>query len=361
MKLMGGKMNAQEKLEQTINDGRALVPEVLESIQKEFDTRNDYIITPQVMDFGIDSSQLMLKVNAPNMEKKYKTTEHSENQIYAKANIPITFADRIKYDEPSLLKENLTRLTARYCKKGILIREVGDTVKGYLSPSYKRMDASPIFESFVNTAVSMDYQPFRAVNTDYRYHIGLILPEVFTMSDSDALAFGIGITTSDYGSKALQIEMFALRIWCKNLAIGYDLLRRVHLGQRFSMEGEDTALQLSNETNLLDTKTIASAVSDIVKMSKNHIETFMGLINKANGKSMSSREAMLTLKGTPLLKKDSEKVMQYFDSELPVEALPQTKSAWRLSSAISLLSKEAKTQDKMLDIEKVAFNILQKI
>jgi len=354
-------MNAREKLEETIETGRRAVPEVLGNIQNEFDARQDYIVTPQVLGFGLEGSALRLAITLPDKQAEYRTTSHSEGQVYGRANIPITFAGRLKADEPELLKTNLATLTSRYCKKGVLLRQVGDLVKGYLSPSYKRMDASPIFESFVKTAVAEQYQPFRAANTDYRYHIGFIFPQVFSLADNDALAFGIGITTSDYGSKALEIEMFVLRIWCSNLALGYDLLRRVHLGKRFTMDNETDFLELSSKTNLLDTQTIASAVSDIVRASKKHVESFSKQIQLAHEKELSSKEAILTLKASTLLKKEQEKVMHYFDSNLPIEALPQKKSAWRLSSAISLLAKESKSQDKMLDTEKIAFNVLQRV
>jgi len=349
-------MNAKEKLEQAIQEGSARVPQVLNDIQTEFDSRKDLLIKPEAMGFGIEDSGLRLSL-LTDPPRGLRFTPHSEAQVYGRANIPTAFAERLMRDEPELLKENLVTLTRRYCKNGILLREVRETVKGYLSPSYKRMDASPIFESFWKGATEQGYQPFRAMNTDYRYHIGFILPQVFTLSDSDALAFGIGITTSDYGSKALEIEMFLLRIWCSNLAIGYDLLRRVHLGQRFSM-GEDEYIQLSNKTNLLDTQTIASAVTDIVKLSKGHIDIFSKQIEAANARDVSGKEVEAVLKSSILLKKEQEKVLHYFDSSLPVEMIPQKRTAWRLSSAMSLVAKEAQKPDRVIDIEKAAFKIL---
>jgi hypothetical protein len=349
-------MNAKEKLEQAIQEGSTKVPQVLESIQAEFDSRKDLLVKTERIGFRIEDTNLRLVLLKDTSRDLY-LTPHSEAQVYGRANIPVTFAERLIHDEPDLLKENLITLTHRYCKNGILLREVQGIVKGYLSPSYKRMDASPIFESFWKSATEQGYQPFRAFNTDYRYHIGFVLPQVFLLSDSDALAFGIGITTSDYGSKALEIEMFLLRIWCKNLAIGYDLLRRVHLGQRFSM-GDDNYIQLSNKTNMLDTKTIASAVTDIVKASKEHINSFNSQIEASNMRDISGKEVEAILKSSILIKKEQEKVLHYFDSSLPIEMLPQKRTAWRLSSAMSLVAKEAQKPDRVIDIEKAAFKIL---
>tara|TARA_Y100000034_G_scaffold63302_1_gene76595 strand:- start:2996 stop:3664 length:669 start_codon:yes stop_codon:yes gene_type:complete len=221
------------------------------------------------------------------------------------------------------------------------------------------MDASPIFEGFIESALRAGYVPYTGAVTDYRYHVSFILPEVFQPSAHEFIVLGVAITTSDYGSSALKIEMLALRITCLNLCMGADVMKSVHVGKRFNTT--EDLIQLSNQTHDLDNKAVASAVGDAVQSSiglqagvKNRILDAMESDCNIN---INDEVKKLRQKG---FKKDlAESVKVAFDSEMPVEFLPEVKNKWRLSNAISLIAKgSALPSDTRLDLQKQAMAVI---
>jgi len=84
--------------------------------------------------------------------------------------------------------------------------------------------------------------------------------------------FGTTLVTGDYGNQSLEIDLLMLRIVCLNLAIGYDMFRKIHLGSRFQMGEGDEIIPISQKTIKLDTDTISSAIMDVVDASNDHIK-----------------------------------------------------------------------------------------
>jgi len=278
-------MNGREKLEKIIDEGRANVETALLNIMNEANTRKDYIVRPEALSFEVNDQGIFTVVTTPVAPSVsvYGMTRHARNQLLEKVNIPLRYADYLTVEgEYTLLKQNLDTLILKQkqdgASSGVLIRTVGNTIKGFLSSAYKRMNAGPIFEGFVRGALAAGYVPYRGCNTDYRYHIGFLYPRVYEPVTGEHVVFGIAITTSDYGGHALTVEMFILRIRCMNLALGYDIMRKVHIGQRFVTGDDGYVHLLSDRTHELDTQTVSSATQDLVAGSSIYIEDLNRMI-----------------------------------------------------------------------------------
>ena len=207
--------------------------------------------------------------------------------MLTRAGIPAQFAQKlIDLEENELLSRNLKRLTDRMEDGGILLRRVGTTIKGWLSPAYKRMDAAPIMEAFIKRNLEKGFVPYRGMNTAYRYQIAMIQPRIWEPVQGEFVIFGTSLVTGDYGNQSLEIDLLMLRIVCLNLAIGYDMFRRIHLGSRFQMGEGDEIIPISQKTINLDTDTISSAITDVVDASENHIKLLEHKIQEANEKEI---------------------------------------------------------------------------
>lgn len=351
----------EEKLQRIIEEGRESVTRSLQEIQNEFASRVDLMVRPTAVDFMAKRGRIWPVIEGA----QHELTNHSTNQVLARAGIPKTFADRLmELGELDLLEMNLKRLTVREAEDGILVRKINRSgndplIKGWLSPAYKRMDASPVFEGFLENSLKRGFVPYRGLNTDYRYQISMVYPHIFNPVPNEYVLFGLSLTTGDYGNQSLEISLLLLRIVCMNLAIGYDLFRRVHLGSRFQM-GHDDIITISDRTKELDTKTIASAIGDVVDSSERHIKLLEQRIKESAEKEMSDDERKKIFEGLgkKFKKEIVEQIKTSYDLPQDIEVLPSGNTIWRISNAISLVANSVKTLDEKVDLEKEAMRLL---
>lgn len=354
-------MTPKEKMEQILSEAKRkhAMSDAIASISQEFNNRRDIIIKPTSLDYQVNQFGVKLSI----LDSRYSLTSHSESQLFQKAQIPANYANKlIHYGEYDQLRCDLRTMMKHTAPDGLLIRHVNDLAKGVLSPSYRRMDASPIFESYVQASMTEGFIPYRGHNTDYRYELAFIFPELFEIAPNEYVLYGTRILTSDYGAFAMQVEIFIMRIWCINLAVGYDMLRKVHLGTRFTSDDEIT--HLSDRTYSLDSKTVASAVHDMIGYSQIYMRSLNDIVTKRiegdekQDKVTSAKAVIDSLHKKGYRKEIVESIKTSYESELPIEALPPVSTGtWRLSNAISLIAKGLNGDEK-LDLEKEAMNVL---
>lgn len=341
-----------DKLQGIIERGKQRVASGIQSILSDYQLRKDYMVASKVMEFEPTEEGIWVKTPKQN----YTFTDFSTNQVFEKAGIPKLFFQRMmSLKETALAKDVINRMVKRQ-NDTILIRTVNDKIKGFLSPSYKRIDASPIFELFVKKALEYGFVPYNACTTDYRYHIAYIYPDVREIG-GDAVTYGLSITTSDYGSKAFELEFMILRISCSNLAIGKDILRKVHIGRR---AGEmDSEMQiLSQKTLELDSAAVQSQINDYIQFSVKNLLQLDEVVQKAITSEPNERHFDLIKK---TFGKDvfTEAKSLYENGALTQELLPEGNSLWRLGNTLSLMANNSSgNNDKAIDLQKFAFEIM---
>lgn len=348
--------DARTKLDGLIALGKGNIERCLTNIQQEFSIRKDMIVKPDALQCEADEQGVHVRVQ--HREERLTFTGYSYSQLCQKVQVPKKYIDNLmKREEYDLVEENLQTMMRNTSPDGVLIRQVGTVAKGILSPSYRRMDAGPIFESFVTKALEAGLVPFQGFNTEYRYQLRFLYPKVFQPAENEYIVYGVSLTTSDYGSGALDLSLMALRIWCTNLMIGYDMFRKIHLGKRFN--SQDEYIELSNKTHQLDTATVASAVQDAVGHSLEHFNVLNGQIKNASTRDVNSANVLEGLRKQGMSKEISDQVKTLYNQESIVELLPAEKSAWRLSNAIALVAQEKDLSvDKRIDLEGMAMRVM---
>jgi len=187
----------------------------------------------------------------------------------------------------------------------------------------------------------------------------MIQPRIWEPVQGEFVIFGTSVVTGDYGNQSLEIDLLMLRIVCLNLAIGYDMFRKIHLGSRFQMGEGDEIIPISQKTIKLDTDTISSAITDVVDASNDHIKLLENKIQEANDKEILDPKAIYdTLRKRGIRKEIVEQIKTSYDLPQEVEILPKGNNLWRLSNAISLVAKGIEKTDEKLDLEKEAMNLL---
>jgi hypothetical protein len=346
----------ETKLKEIIEKGRASLTTTLDEIQQEFANRQDMMVKPTAVDFVTEESTIRPVIRG----HAYHLTSHSQTQVLQRAGIPSQFATRLMdLGETELLRRNLKHLTDRTQEDGIQIRRVGETIKGWLSPSYKRMDAAPLIETFLKRSLEKGFVPYRGMNTEYRYQIAMIQPRVYEPVQGEFVVFGTSFVTGDYGNQSLEIDLLIFRIACLNLAIGQDMFRRIHLGSRFQMGGSNEIIPISQKTINLDTETISSAVVDVVDASQDHIKLLEQKILDANEKEIKDPKSIYdTLRKRGIRKEIVEQIRTTYELPQEVKILPNGNNLWRLSNAISLVARGVGNADEKVDLEKEAMSLV---
>ena len=354
-------MKAEERLRDLIEAGKKRLPRTLQVIQDEILNREDYIVRPHVVDIEYDGGGF--KLRTPEFEGRL--TGWAKTQLFQRAEIPIRFANKlIDYELHDTLYMLFKALLPKTSPDGLLIRKVRDTIKGVLSTKYKRFDSALFLESFVTTCMDNAYMPYDAVVSDTSYYLKFIYPRIVEVDD-DPIIFMLSMQTSDYGANALKLEAGVLRLMCVNGIIGFNLLRHIHIGRRFRIDEElEVTKLLSDETLELDTKAVASAVRDIVSKSIGAFDYLIEIVSDACDKHIPDEEAAKLLKkfreDGKITKELYEAILNVYKAPMPVEVLPEKKSAWRLSNAIAYVAQKAESlsDDDRIELERLAYEVL---
>jgi len=337
-------MKSTEILHKAIEEGKQRLPRTLELIQDEILNREDYIVAPSAVDIEYDHDSDRFRMRTPEFEGVL--TGWAKAQLFQRADIPLRFVNKLLgYELHDTLYMLFKAMLPKASPDGLMVRKVKSTIKAVLSTKYKRFDSALFLESFVKACMDNCYMPYDAAVSDTSYYLKFIYPKITEIS-GDPIVFMLCMQTSDYGANALKIEAGVLRVMCLNGIIGFNLFRQIHLGRRFRIDDDLTISKLvSDETLELDTKTLASAVRDIVT---NSIEVFDRLrmaVEEAHDREITDSQAAKILEkfreDGKITKEVFEAVLNVYKAPMPVTVLPEKKSAWRLSNAMAYVAKSA--------------------
>lgn len=371
----GDRSVALDRLEKLIAAGQDKAMRGLAAMEREYNLRSDYVVKPDVIDVEFreipatmttergekDAERIVVEARPVIDGKALALTPFSKGQFYERAGIPQSFAEKVLGLDRDLLRENVRRLLPKVSKDGVLIREIEGTAKGILSPSYRRMDASPIFQEYAEVSLAAGFVPGDGQVTDTRSFLSFMRPEIVDLGHGEYVVMGHELRTSDYGNGALQLTCSVIRLLCVNGLIGMDVMRKVHLGRRFDQRefASGDVVALSQRTIDLDTATVRSALADTTKFLPAQLDTLQASLTQliSSEKQLSTSAAISQLKSKGVRKELIEKATTLYESELPVESVPAKPGAWRWAQTLALVAKSS-SGDERKELEEAAFSLL---
>ena len=248
-----------------------------------------------------------------------------------------------------ILGEHFTHDPAKY-----LVRTVDGEHRGVLSPSYRRLDSRPLLDSFIAGCKAMGAVPYDGIASDVKVAVRAIIPRVFNVN-GDVFCLGLAWQNSDFGSGAYGITGWILRLLCDNGAMTESVLKQIHLGRKL-----DDAEIFSRETYELDTKTMVSATTDIVRalLSPGALDKRVETIKAASEREVEFAQAVRPVR-EQLTKGEFEKAKEAFEGRDEWN-LPAGKSQWRASNALSWIAQDA-DDDRKLELQSMAGKVLPKV
>lgn len=354
---LSNSIEARAKLEDTIEQGAksalALV-EYLHNNIPEDDIRlgRELKFVPEVVNKRVEVKGIK---NIPSAH----IHKHALQQLSTRAGVPSAYLRALIEEEPASWKVELASdiLNRHYsngnAKDRMLLRCVNGELRANLSDRYRRLDSRFLVDAFCKSAKDIDAVPVRGHYSDTRVAVKALLRTVHEPIPGEPVCFGVEWGNSDFGAARHTIRAFILRLTCLNGATMENSLAQVHVGRTL-----DSDTMLSQRTYDYDTKTSASALDDVIRgtLAPERVRLLIEGIQAANAKDIDWRYMKGSL-AKKLLKSEMQAVETAFESN-DVHNMPAGKNMWRMSNAISWIAGHSKDEDRKLELQRLAGEVL---
>lgn len=353
----------QKRLEERIHASVPRVTRVIEQVQS--DVPDDGIVLGRALQFAVTPETKELAVFMAG-DKAISPTrplltihKNAIGQLAEKAKIPNVrsfMTDLTARGDwgKNLVAHNLNEIYHHMNGERYLMRSVRGELRGFLSDQYRRLDSRPLMDAFVDAIQKYGARPMDGFALETKIRVRAYLPMVFEPFPGELMAFGAELGDSDFGDGALTLSGIVERMWCTNLATTEDVLTKVHIGKRLSDN-----VRFSDETYALDTKAMASAVSDMAGhvLGTDAVNGYCDLVKRANEEKVDAHSITTWCK-KHLNKTEGEKVIEKFASP-EIEMLPPGQTTWRWSNCLSWLAVETVDEEHKLELQDLAGRILR--
>lgn len=344
-------------LENRVRTGTQNAVKVFEKIQNEVPV--DYLAKASAIGFQANAGRVRLVDTIDDLQGKW-LHPHALSQVTQIANIPDQYASKLLAGEPwqqALLSHALTE-TFDHSPARHLLRVVNGDVRGVMSDRYRRLDARPLSDQFVNLAKQYGAVPFDGYPGDTRVSLTVVIPTVYEPIPNEFVVLGAKWSTSDFGHGAHLFSTFVLRCLCLNGLVGDDLLRQVHLGRRLGEELEMGAI-FSDRTIELDTEAAKSAITDVMgsAFDEDNRQRFLSRIVQAQEQVVDWASLHRRL-AKSLTKGELDAVDGAYNGP-DVQNLPPGNTVWRASNALSWIANTIENADRQAEFARLAGEVLK--
>ena len=352
-------------------DGKAVgVRATMERLVNEGKIAQDYIAPIGVNLKMNDHSPVItfsgegsLQMNMP--DGQFSIHDNAIGQLADRMGIPSRYLRGLAAGEPwakHLAATLLNEHSGWTQRSRVLVRTVGQQVRGVLSDSYRRLNSVEILTAFVQEAAEQGAVISDAYMNDTKIWAETILPTPITVptaKNGDVIIFaGARFSTSDYGDGAVDMRAFLLNGACLNGMVRESVMKQVHLGSKLPDN-----LQLSQQTYELDTKTTVSAVRDLTKglFSKDNLMQKAYEIQGASEIEVDFEHELKRLtRDGGLLKQEGKEVEKILMRNDPEDGVQGGATLWKLTQAITAHAREL-TPERSRELHEISGLLLNRV
>lgn len=356
---------------QRMIDGKAVgVRATMERLVNEGKIAQDYIAPIGVNLKMNDHSPVItfsgegsLQMNMP--DGQFSIHDNAIGQLADRMGIPSRYLRGLAAGEPwakHLAATLLNEHSGWTQRSRVLVRTVGQQVRGVLSDSYRRLNSVEILTAFVQEAAEQGAVISDAYMNDTKIWAETILPTPITVptaKNGDVVIFaGARFSTSDYGDGAVDMRAFLLNGACLNGMVRESVMKQVHLGSKLPDN-----LQLSQQTYELDTKTTVSAVRDLTKglFSKDNLMQKAYEIQGASEIEVDfDHELKRLTRDGGLLKQEGKEVEKILMRNDPNDGVQGGATLWKLTQAITAHAREL-TPERSRELHEISGQLLNRV
>lgn len=309
------------------------------------------------------SGESRLMMNMP--DGQFSLHDNAIAQLADRMGIPQRYLRSLASGEPwaIMLAAHLLNQHSDWTQRSrVLVRTVGNQVRGVLSDSYRRLNSVEILTAFVQEAAGQGAVISDAYMNDTKVWAETILPTpvtVPTKNNGDVVIFaGARFSTSDYGDGAVDMRAFMLNGACLNGMVRESVMKQVHLGSKLPDN-----LALSQQTYELDTKTTVSAVQDLTRglFSADTIKRKAYEIQGASEMEVDLDHELKKLTGNGwLLKQESKEVEKILMRNNPDDGVQGGATLWKLTQAITAHAREL-SPERSRELHEISGELLGRV
>jgi hypothetical protein len=351
---------AKQKLDMIIDAGRANAARVVERVLGS--TPEDTLVRGNSLDVHTNGEALKLATT----DSSWSLHSNAFGQICERIGLPLSFAKDLHsadaVDRGTVVRDNAWRRNLletnfrellRHGPERHLIRSISGEARAVLSDRYRRLDSRPLLDAFIGACGEFGAVPYEGLATELSAAVRAIVPTVFEPVTGEFLVLGLSWQNSDFGTRAYSMSAFTLRLVCLNGMVGANELKQVHLGGRLPDD-----ISFSARTYELDTKTMVSATADVVRsaLDTRVIERKLDVVRRAHSEEVDWTSAWRRV-ARDLGKAEQKTLRDTFEGQ-DVINLPPGKTTWRLSNALSWMAHQADSDERRLDLERLAGAVL---
>lgn len=361
------KQILQDKINDKLRSAELNVKPVLDKIEYENNNSHDFMAplgNLNVMKFNSNGSLKLETVTSEGLQS-FNLHEHAIGQAGEKLGIPTGYIKKLSRGsqwERDLASNILNEHSAYTDRKKVLVRAVGNEVRGILSDQYRRLDTSKIYSAFFNECNKYGATAISANIDATRTYCETILPNVISIPTVKNgvvhMVFGLRISNSDFGDGALRLQSYSMQVVCLNGMTRDNMLRQVHLGRQLPDD-----LSLSENTYRLDTETQASLISDIVGNSFNpkNIAKQAKIIQLASESDVDLHNEIKRLKSTSLFKSEIEDIEKVLMSNKKSDGVQGDATLWKLSQAMTAVARDSESARRQREIEEISGKLFDRL
>lgn len=324
--------NGERAFEKLVNEGK-ISRDFIAPVGTNNDRRN------QVITFDANGV-VKMGVNGEG----FKLHENAVRQLGEKMAVPSRYLVELANGtdwQRQLCAQILNEHSGYTNRQRVLVRAVGDEVRGVLSDQYRRLNSLEIVQNFIASAYGEGAVLADGLMTDTRLYMEVLMPEpiIFDTPKNGkvVIAFGARLSTSDYGDGALEVRTFTMNGICLNGMVRESVMRTVHLGSRLPDN-----LQLSERTYKLDTRTQISTMNDLIKgiFNQDAIIREMEQIQDASFVDVNLENEIKQLPKTGMTKGEAETVGNIVMNGKADDGVSGEPTLWKLVNGVTALARD---------------------
>jgi hypothetical protein len=325
--------NAEHAFGRLIKEGK-----ISQDFVTPIGTNNDQ--RSQIMDFVADEQGVFMQMK----NERFNIHQNAVYQLGEKLNVPARYLQQLSGGnkwERDLCAQILNEHSGYSKRDRVLVRAVGDQVRGVLSDKYRRLNSSTLIESFVKIGYKSGAVLADGLMTDTKIYIEMLMPQPITFETPKnglaTMAYGARLSNSDYGSGALELRAFTMQGVCLNGMVRESVMRTVHLGSRLPDN-----LSISERTYRLDTQTQESAIRDLTAglFDSKMIQREMELIQNASAIDVDIELEVKKLPKLGMLKEEAEGVERILMNGRAEDGVSGEPTLWKFVNGITAYARD---------------------
>jgi hypothetical protein len=353
----------QNKINHKINEGLEKSLPTLDKIQNESSLLRDYLVPTRKMKFA--SGNNTVKMFLGESDNGLNLNKHSISQLTERFKLPVSYVKDLATSgidwRTNLATKILNEHATNTSNKKLLVRNVGDEIKGILSDSYMRIDSMQLYSDFFYGLKKVGAELYRAdISEDgLKVYFEALYREIIELETEKGtihIAIGVRLSNSDYGSGALDLRSYLLQPVCLNGLVTENTFRRIHSGKTISDN-----IEYSKKTILLDTMAQSSKMQDLLMSSfdRTNILDKLTKIKKAVDTPVRYEDEVIKLEKKGLLKEESKQLNEVLVANRVEDGIGQIEGVnlWKLAQGLGAVARD-KGISRKRELEELAGSLI---